>query len=545
MAARGFERQLGSQSGIQLGALKDRTESGALRSPADQVGAIVMRCKRGRIDRPFRVARGNWERRTGKRESIAINQLNEAQVHLFEALAYGAREVVVSRLTVAAASISWVAFLSAATATFSAGTTLASTNYTIAMKHLGCHNDGIVVKVHADAVKSAGVDVATKVVTVQVLDADGNELLKVKGSLDPAAVDDSNRSYYLADVAAALTDDFVFDIPAGATIQPTHAAYGRDANGKDKWASSGTLICFSEGGTGYATADYERAVNALRNGSEDFGYIISAGTRSTALLSKLIDLEFEMNRPGAFDVPGDLTPAQAATWMAQLSIGGSGRDHYPAFYWAPILRDDPLNGGRAYIGFSGQQIGMRCGRNAQVNAYGLAPKNYPIAGKAWPVGGTGLREAYAWTDRAQELSDLADAKINPVVAETYASGTAFVFLDSLTAAATTTSYRKLTTVADMSADLDNAVVRYGKECLQLPQAESIKRLNAFLEKLFSAALASGWLVTGGKSPEGQPLAPYAYNVQRVPGREADQLLVEYWLHYDGVNRQTYVQQTIV
>jgi hypothetical protein len=51
----------------------------------------------------------------------------------------------------------------------------------------------------------------------------------------------------------------------GASIDPNSAAYGRDSSNKDKWATSGVLVCFSEGGTVYANTDYDRCIDGLRN----------------------------------------------------------------------------------------------------------------------------------------------------------------------------------------------------------------------------------------------------------------------------------------
>ena len=56
------------------------------------------------------------------------------------------------------------------------------------------------------------------------------------------------------------------------------------------------------------------------------------------------------------------------------------------------------------------------------------------------------------------------------------------------------------------------------------------------------AIEGEWLslVEGGSDTP-----PFAYKVTRNAQQPADRMDVEYWLHYDGVARQIYVQQSIV
>lgn len=536
---RAFTRQLAFQPGIQLNPIQDRTD-GATLGVFDQTAAIIGRFARGRIDKPFRVNRGTLRTLLGKPQSITLSLLNEAYSHVYEALQRGAREVVVQRLTVPAAAISWVVFTSAATSTFTVAATVPGTAHTFALRHLGCHNDGIIVRVHADAFSVAGTPTANPIITVQVLDVDGNELHRIKGSLTAGSVDEFGQSNYLPDVSALYTDELVWSIPTGGSIATTHNGYGKDASGYDKYATSAVQIVFSEGGTGYGTVDYDRAITALRDCQEDYGYIMGGGTRAVALITRLADLAYETNRQFVFDVPGELTPAAAITFVSSLGFGALGKDHYPQAYWAPLISLDPANGNATIWGTSGAQVGMRCARNAVKNAYGLAEKNRPIAMKSGVLQRPLTKQVQALSE--QQLSDLAEAKINPVIYTVFNGGGVFCFTDSLTCALTVLSYRKLVSVAEMSAHIDESVARYGRELLQLPQKVSIERMNAYLERLFGFALASGWLVENTEDPD---IPPYAYEVKRDPNQPVDRLHVRYWLHYDGVTRQIEIQQSIV
>ena len=221
------------------------------------------------------------------------------------------------------------------------------------------------------------------------------------------------------------------------------------------------LICFSEGSLVYTTTDYDRCISALRDTIHPFGYLITGGTQAVALLGKLTALAIETNLCIGLDLDGTLTPLAAMTLMASLNIDS----HYVHTYWTPLECDDPMNGGKATWGSAGLNIGYRCGRNAQVNAKGFAPKNYPVAGKEWPLNRTGIRQLVRPTE--QDLSDLAKSKINPVVYEVYNGGGKFVFTDSLTSAKTVVSYKKLISVAEMSSSVDLWVALYSKELLSV------------------------------------------------------------------------------
>lgn len=541
-----FTRQLGQQPGTQLNPMQDQSGQTGNLGTWDQTVALAMRATRGRIDRPFVVRLSDFKRKLGKPQSMATNAANEAMVVAYECLRKGASSLVVQRLVDGAQDVKWVVFTSDAASTFTTedAEPADADDFTFAFQHMLCHGDGIKVSVHADAVATGSGPAAAQVLTVKVLDANGDELHSVTGSLDPAAQDDSGLSLYLPDVSERFLGDVLkWKIKGGAEVAPTHDSYGKSA-GAPRWASSSLLTAFTEGGSTYSTQAYEAARTALANTDLDFGHIISAGCRSVAFITQLIELGYTRNRQVIIDVPGELSADQARAWVAQFDAGDPGHDWFPQFYWAPIKALDPMNGGMAVFGTSGNQAGQRCARNAVVNAYGFAGKNRPIAGRDYPLGRTAARLVFAPTTSWDDVrSDLAQAKINPVLPETYADGSLIVFGDCLTAAKTTTSYRKLVSVAEMASHLDEMVARLDQQTRFLPQAEKKRFVERKLETIFSQATASGWL-TVGQDLEGKDIAPYEYQVTTQPVNAVDTLHITYWLHYDGCNRRTEITQIL-
>ncbi|MCA0214671.1 MAG: hypothetical protein LCH79_16025 [Proteobacteria bacterium] len=425
----------------------------------------------------------------------------------------------------------------AASPVFTVSASKPTENFVAWLMHHDCFNDGIKWAFHADTLLSSGTAVATKDVEMRVYDSAGALLDEFEGSLDPDAKDDFGQTKYLPDLIAARSESYEMGVATGKTIDPNTTFYGRDTSNKDKWVTSATLVCFSEGGTTYANSDYDRCIDALRDTvSTPFGYLTTGGTKAIALFSKIGALGIEINTPVGADIPGDLGVAAAIAFAESLNLDS----HYIHCYWAPLEADDPMNGGKAIWGAAGLNIAMRCARNARINAKGFAPKNYPVAGKDWPLNRTGVRQLVRPSE--QDLSDLARAKINPVIFETYNGGGRYVFTDSLTSAKSVVSYKKLINVAEMSSTIDTWVTLYAKELLQLPMTEFIRRMNAFLQPLFEGAQASGWLVPS-KNLEGN--AAFQFRVQKSEVRPADLVLIDYWTSYDGVARQVIVQQTLV
>jgi hypothetical protein len=539
-----FVRQLGDQVGVQLNPVRDISGQGTL-GDWDRTVALVGRFTRGPIDRAFRVDPYNVELSVGVSPSIAVSALAEGHSQMVEALRNGARGAVVSRLVPAAAVNSHAVFLSAATSTFTVSATAPVAAFTFGVQHLGCHNDGIQVWVHADELLVAGLPVSNNEVTVKVMDANGYELHRVKGSLDSTAVNEYGETYYLPDLSVRQNGGMlVWTVATGATIGTTHDGYGKDSTGADKWAKSGVKLTFAEGGTTYAGSDITAAVNRLRSSDLDFGYIISGGTSSVQMLTELEQLAYDTNRQLLFDVSGDLTPTAAVAFVDSLGFNQLGRDHYPQAYYAPLKSLDRRTNSLLVWGTAGAQAGLRCAQNGRVNAYGLAPKHQPIAGINGALGRAQCEMTAGWKallNKEAAKSELAAGHVNLVGFESFASGGSFAFLDVLTVARTKLAYRKLTSVAEMSSYIDEQVVRFGRECLRLSMTVGIGRMEAFLERFFGYAKATGWLV----DDEANGVAAYAYTVTRSAVDPASQIHVNYWLRYDGVIRQIHVQQTIV
>lgn len=542
MSSRPFVRQLGFQPGVQLNPLQDATD-GAVPDNSDQMFAMLGRFTRGRIDRPFRVNRSNFLTKTGPAESIRTNGLNEAKLQAYEALNNGAYEAVLMRMTPAAAAKKWATINFSGTPVGSEVTTVYAVSPTapvggvsISVLHHDCHNDGIKLAIHADATPVGGAAVANTLVTLRVIDSAGGILYEFSGSLDPAAKDDYGQSIYLPDMAARQSNDAVeLAVFGSASIPVTSDAYGRGADGKDKWATSDVLICFIEGGTTYLAADYDRCITALKNTNDPFGYLMTGGTQVVSLIGKLAAFAIEANLPLKNDISGTLAPDAVVALVQSLNIDS----HYIHHYWAPLEAEDPMNGGRATWGASGLNVGFSCARNARVNAKGFAPKNYPVAGKDYPLNRSGVRQLFRPTEN--ELSDLAKVQVNPVIFENYNGGGRFVFTDSLTSAKTRVSYKKLISVAEMSSSLDNWVTLYAKELLQLPMRQFIKRMNSFLDQMLTGAQASGWLVPAKNLPGN---VAFTFEVSPSEVRPADLVQISYFTSFDGVARQVIVQQTL-
>lgn len=544
-----FVRQLGSESGVQLNPLRDNSEI-PTGTNDDQIFAIAMRATRGRIDKPFKVDRGNVFKKLGKGEQIRVEALNEAWVHVVEALNNGAYEAVVQRLVTA--EYEPVIYWALATPINSYGIVNFSVaanieeilNYLFAVKHLECFNDGIVLEYHADEKKVGGVAVPNDKITLRIRDKDGVLLYEFYGSLDIESTDDYGNSLYLPDVALSQTDAVLIEVGVdgeSAAVSPGTPAYGYDANGKEKWAKSDVLFCFEEIDTGYATDDYATARQKLQVTPFNYAYISSGGTQSPGLLAQLAQLAFDTNRQLRFDVPGSLTPEAAIAFVEQLNMGASETAHLLHAFWAPLKSDDPTGiNPKGYIGAATLNIAYACARNAQTNAKGFAPKNYVVAGREWPIRRVRVTQTYSPSN--QELNALARAKINPVLFETYTGGGRYVFRDSLTCALVESSLKKLISVADMSTSIDEAVTRFSKDVLQLPMQIAVKRMKDFLGELFSGAQASGWLV-----PSNDPSmagAAYKFLVQPNEVRPYDAMDVAYWLRYDGTTRQIFVTQSL-
>lgn len=541
MSAFAFTRSLGSESGVQLNPTVDASEKSILSGVADQNFAVAMRCLRGRIDGVFKVNRNDYLKKTGYGEPMSVSALNEAHTLVHEALLSGAREAVVYRLVTASASNKYVvAKLSnnLGGIDFSAEAELPSSSYLFAIKHHECFNDGIKVQVHANVKTSGATQVENRVFTIRIVDPKTNEkLYEFTGSSDNTAVDDYGNDYYLPNVVAARTENLELIVPpvADSRIPVANAAYGLDSNGFEKWVKSAPIIYFTEGGTGYTTADYLKARTALSDSAVGYNRIVTAGSQAPALILQMANLAYEVDKPLDVDVSGKLTKDEAIAFYSSLNIDSE----YVNFYWHPVIADCPLGlNKRDYFGTSALHAAYTCARNANVNEYGFAPKQYPIAGKNFPISRARMKQVQVVDKFAR--SDLADNKINPVVYETYSGGSKFVFLDSLTSVKKSGSFIRLNSVVDRKCDIEERVTWLCKDALQLPMDVAIKIAKRGLLNILEGADISGWLQTskdlGGKK--------YDFDVVASEQRPEDQMIVKVWACFTGTNRQTFITMTI-
>lgn len=576
MSTMSFTRQLGAESGVQLNPLRDQSELPGS-SNSDQIFGIAMRATRGRIDKPFLVDRSNVIQKLGKGEQIRVNQMNQAWVHVVEALNNGAYEAVVQRLVTENAKVMWAV---ARLATVSVpnpniGTnedretlsfTVAEDDFPIdqilfAVKHLDCFNDGIVLSVHCEENRVGGVIAPTNLLQIRISDKDGTVLHEFHGSLDPNAKDDVGNSIYLPDVALAHSDSVeivVGAVPPGSPplmIPTTALFYGYDSTGRQAWVESKDpvtgnpwLICFDEGGFKYGPKDFYNAKVKLRKTPLEYAYISSGGTENSSLLANLADLAFETNRQLRFDIPFDETLSDEDSVNGAISCmetlqNGAPKDslHLLHGFWAPLKCEDPTGvNPKGYLGVATLNIAYACARNAQTNLKGFAPKNYPVAGREWPLRRGRITQMIDLSN--QQLNRLAKAKINPVVHESYTGGGRYVFRDSLTAARVDVSLKKLIAVVDMSTSIDEAVTKFGKDILQLPMTVAVKKMQDFLRDLFEGAQASGWIIPSTAQEMGG--AAFKFEVKPNAARPYERMDVSYWLRYDGTLRQVFVNQIL-
>jgi len=540
-----FSRAISNRSGVQLNFISDQSEIGSVAS--DYNGAFIGRFARGRIDKVFAVTREKMRRQLGDPVSLTVSALAEAQVHIYEALLLGAQQAIVARLVgpdavnnllVATAAVPDQAGVTPAVWSTIGEADALPAGALLSLRHLECFNDGVIAQIHADAAQDADhVAIASKVVTIQLVDPQTDKVIlgPFVGSLDPSATDEYGNSFYIVDVVSSSTELLeVVEVADGASVPVNCPFYGKE-NGLDKFSSK-LLSYFTEGGTTYSTVELEDAIQRLKRSRPNFTYIGCGGTENIAMLSLLLALGKEINKQVLWDIPGRLAPEAAVAFYA--SVGGSANALYSQCYWTPLKRENPLASGKGYIGTSGQQIGLRCARNAQLNAKGIAPRHRPIAGSDFSLTGTKVTQAYDVLN--DELEQLATSKINPCIFKDYPSGSKYAWIDSLTGAQTTGA-SKLIAVAEMATWLDDKITAYGEECLQKPMAEAIKRMLRFLGELLPALQSAGWLVPTAE------LGGAAYQAQVMPNANSpyDHMDVRYDISYEGTNRVTTVQQTIV
>jgi hypothetical protein len=544
-----MSRAINKRSGVQQNYIADKSEIGSVAS--DYNGGFIGRFTRGRVDKVSLVSLERLDRKLGAAVSLTVSPLGEAQIQVYEALRYGMQQAVVSRL-IATDAVNKLLIVStgipaedggAAPAVWSTG--LESDGLPdgalIAFKHHECFNDGLTCEINAQAAETEqGAPAPSKIITVQFVDqVSGKTIIgPFTGSLDPRATDEFGNSSYIADVIDKGTDDLdVIEVAADASVPVACGFYGK-ANNQDKFTSA-LLKYFTEGRTVYTAAEMAAAADRLRRAKPNFTYLNAGGTENVALLALMADLGKELNKQFPFDVPGRLSPEAAVVFVQ--SIGASVKTLYGQCFWAPLKRDNPIAGGKAFFGTSGQQIGLRCARNAQVNAKGIAPRNRVIAGSDYGLSGTNITQTYD-VNEVDDLELLAENQINPCIFKDYpTSGGKYAWLDSLTGAQTTGA-SKLIAVAEMATFLDDKVSAYGQETLQKPMNDAITMMTRFMAKnLLPACESAGWFNGTGE------LNGAAWQTLTQPDESApyDIMSVMYDVCYQGTNRITKAQQTIV
>lgn len=556
-----FVRQLGAESGVQLNPLVDRSQI-VTGGSTDQSFAIMMRATRGRIDRPFVVTRSNVLTLLGKGEGIrgtTNGDLNEAWIHVVEALNNGAYQAVVKRLVDDTATNSWCfADLGGGYWTqdfvpdegneptlpaVADGETQPA--WLFGIIHYGCFNDGLKLEWWADENPDGGTLQAQSMITIRLLDSDGVRIHTFYGSLDPTARDDYGKSIYLPDVVDSLTDDVrVIVNPAVTAVStpengPLAQGYGF-IDGKQNWSRSEVLTPFVEGANAFTFAHYAAAKDQLLYSPYTFAYISSGGTRSYDMLSVLTELAYQSNAQLRFDIPGNLPVDQAINFVEAMLVPDD-RAHLCHAYWSPLRTEDPTAvNPKGYYGVATLNIAYACARNGDRNSRGFAQKHYPIAGMRWPINRSAITQEYTPTN--QELNALARARINPVLYEVYSVGGRYVYRDSLTMAQVSNSLRKLIGPIDMACSIDESITAAGKDALQLPMEVAIRRLSEYIENLLTGAESSGWLVPSSDPTMGG--TAWRYAVTANAESPYDTIDVSYWVRYDGTARQIFATQTI-
>jgi len=574
-----FVRQIGEQSGIQLNPTVDRTDGVA--GIGDQTAAIVGSFNRGRMDgRPFWVDAQTLRAKLGAPVSLAKSLLNEAYLRIYEALRNGAQQVLVSRLLREEVTNDYVVIQIDATAGAiqtetgepildGAGdpitmgntgiiTTAASIasgfadELAIAFKLLDGINEGFVVRANFDAYDD--VDAYVQVsdgdggfnttfnpkslrLSLEILDKSNSQVLyRAVGAVHPDSVDEFGQTRYIGNLASDVFVFYAGNLPdAGYLSAYQDSTMGVMADGTRLFIRQ-DVEPFDYIDTTYTNSELDAACNALRYSNEDFGYLMGGGTQSVPLLTRLIDLAYHTETLLAIDAPSNKDEEEAITWVTGLNVD----NFLISCYWTPLRCDEPLNGGKASWGSSGAQIGLRCNRNARLNNLGFSPKQNPIAGKDWPLPRTGITQLR--NPSPNQLSNLAKAKINPVILDKFSDGSRYTFRDSLSMARTLISKKKLITVAEMSAHLNQMIVRIIKDHLQKGMTVAIARSRAQIERLLKNAEASGWLV-----PSRDPMMlglTYTLELRPNEARPNDWMDVRVAVSFDGVARVAIIEQTI-
>lgn len=413
-------------------------------------------------------------------------------------------------------------------------------NFSLYLDDRHCWNSGVVLSLHAERTPISGASTPNQVVSLRVIDPlNNNEVTTFTGSLQMGAQDDYGHSIYLPDVIERQAPLYRLTVATGTAIGPENGnAYGRSsATGKNLWATSQTLALFNEGTAAYTEETYAEAIKSLTSASgRPFGILMSGGTQSIILLTKLGEASRALNIPFVGDVSGKMTYREAIDFVQGLGFQDDTA-HLISFYWAPVEAYEPFNGYREVWGTSGVQVGLRCARNAQINSHGFAPKNQPIAGHRFPLPRQQLRQLVAVSDA--EKSDLAVGGINPVLFYNTGGGS-YQFGDCLTVVKSRTSDRRLIAVGEMSAHIDNALADYASQLTHKRMKQAVKDMEDFADRFLSNATAAEWLVPSNRLGG----STFSVTVTPVSDSPKTKMAVYYSTSFDGTLRQAFLQQAI-
>ncbi|MGX2973731.1 hypothetical protein ACWIUH_01420 [Ursidibacter arcticus] len=539
--ATAFSRGLGFEPGVQLNPTIDSSEGFAVNAVEEQSFGCVARLVRGPIDRAFSVSKANARKITGQPEPIRKNELNNAHTQLLEAVNNGAKRAIVARLVGTDARNRWVV-VKKPTQTqgtynlvFELAEQIPSSDFIFAIKHKGCFNDGIKLAISAkETLSSTNSKVDATVATIKVLDKNNLEIDSFTASLDIESLDADGMPNSLQNfIANYASDDYEVVLSAGANIPKECAAYGKDDNGLQRTQTSNVLYPFTEGSvTSVTTTQYQNAVQLLEDTDLDFAYTTSLGSTSTALCANLAKLAFNKNILCGVDVPGNLTPKQAIAWVNQLGL----TNHLLFLTWHPAECIDP-NGvsGRVILGTSAYRTALMCGRNAATNAMGFARKQYAIAGRPFPVQRQGMKQLYKPNN--DELSDLAEAGITPVIHQTFSGSSGYIFNDAITKSGKATSYLNLINSVDIVTTIERSVCRIAREFLLfMPMNEAIERAKFMIKAYLDDATTSGWLIESNELGG----ASYQLQVMKNAQRPADVMNIDLKMHPEGCVRQVHI-----
>lgn len=530
-----FTRSLGFEPGVQLNPTIDSSEGFAVNAVEDQTFGAVLRLPRGYIDRAFEVHKGNVLKVTGRPESVRLNPLNIAHTQLIEALNNGAKRAVVSRLVGEDAKNQWIVVSNYdGDITFSLADEPMG-EFIFALKHHGCFNDGIRLSLSAKEKRNEADNlIDNDVVSLKILDSKGNLIDEFNGSLDLESTDDDGYPNSLqAIIAKFSSDDYEMVLSQNATIQTTSSAYGRDLNGIQKTLTSDVLKPFNEGTvTNFSALQYQSAVKQLKDSNTNFVYLTTLSSEATALCAALGQLAYEKNITLGIDIPNNLNPKQAIAWLKQLGL----KNHLYYALWHPAECNDP-NGisGRVKMGTSALRTAFACRRNAAINMLGFSRKQYAIAGREYPIQRQAIKQLYKPND--EELSDLAEAGITPVIFESFSGFSAYVFADAITLAGKATSYLNLISSVEIVSTIERDLSRIARQfLLYQPMEEAIRSAYRFCTQYLESATTSGWLVPSAELDG----AAWQLSIQKNAQRPADVMNIDLKMHPEGCVRQVHI-----